>query len=195
MNKDFCRTAILKSNSEIEDIAWHQAILMVMSEIPKNIDDPCKLFMELQSGNEIPDGFIPWGSFEYWTLGDLQELISDISDSLISFAKEIIVNSGDDLDCYLLHDQPMNRKMIVVMENGIYQSTQANFDCDDIEMAFVEYDKHGDEENMIEIPQSDSETALAYASAGITVYRESSETLNIDQVFKAIKGDNDHGSL
>ncbi len=124
--------------------------------------------------------------------------MSDVEKIAASTAAGMAVNTllqvldQEDLLC---KQPPENRKMIIVMENGIYQTTLANFVCDDIEVAFVEYDNHGDEEDMVEIPQGGGGTALAYASAGITVYRESSETLNIDQVFKAIKEDDDHGSL
>lgn len=88
-----------------------------------------------------------------------------------------------------------NRRMIVVMENGVYQTTLANFDCEDISLAYVEYDEHGDPCDMIDIPQSNGSTAMAYASIGNQIIRESDETLNIDQVFQSVQEGNNDGSL
>ena len=85
------------------------------------------------------------------------------------------------------HNKPQQRRLIVVMENGVYQSTLANFDCADIELVYVEYDNNGLDADMVAIPQSDGNTALAYASTGYAVEPESSRTLCINAVFNAIE--------
>jgi hypothetical protein len=88
--------------------------------------------------------------------------------------------------CLRLHSPQKQRRIIVVAASGVYQNTLANFDCDDIELAHVEYDAYGNSEDMVAIPQSNGNTALAYASVNNIVTAESERTLSIDAVFNAI---------
>lgn len=96
---------------------------------------------------------------------------------------------------YLRLEANKPRRMVVVMENGVYQTTLANFDCKDIELAYVECDDNGLDKDMIAIPQSNGNLSLAYASIGNEVILESERTLNIDQVFKVIQEENSHGNV
>lgn len=88
---------------------------------------------------------------------------------------------------YLRLEANKPRRMVLVFENGSYQALLSNFDCSDVEMAYVEYDDNGLEKDMIAIPQSNGSLAMAYASIGNQVTLESERTLNIDQVFTFIQ--------
>ncbi len=45
-DEELLKIANLHNDSMIEDIAWRQALIMVMSVIPKDVDDPCQLLMD-----------------------------------------------------------------------------------------------------------------------------------------------------
>lgn len=93
----------------------------------------------------------------------------------------------------LRKSDPTARRMVIVLEEGVYQTTIANFDCDGIELAYLEYEKNGDPDEMVAIPQSKDDVAMAYASIRSPITQESVDTLNIDQVFQAILQENHDG--
>jgi len=86
----------------------------------------------------------------------------------------------------------IKRKLLVVLEKGNYQAALANFDCGDVEIAMIDYDNTGIDNDMIDIPQNVTEiTSLemsvpAYATYG-HVDRASKNTIDIDSVFNLVK--------
>lgn len=143
----------------------------------------CGLFSSRNDLNEVWD----------W-INQLMDTEKVAASTAAGMATNTLLRVLDGAGMLRMPDQ-IDRRMIVVMENGVYQTTLANFDCDDINLAYVEYDDHGDPCDMIDIPQSNGDMAMAYASMGNPVIRESDKTLNINQVFQMVQEGNDHGSL
>ncbi|MFK5893781.1 MAG: hypothetical protein QM504_11225 [Pseudomonadota bacterium] len=88
--------------------------------------------------------------------------------------------------------EEVKRKILVVLENGNYQATIANFDCRDVEIAMIDYDNTGIDTDMIDIPQNVANiislemSVPAYATYG-RIDQASKNTIDIDDVFKLVK--------
>lgn len=87
--------------SNINEQAWHQALLMVFSEVPtpdnyeegcSSYDNPCDEFMD--AAGEWPEGFTPWCAFEHWQLEAVQETVEEFRDSLMYFAQKTLSCAG-----------------------------------------------------------------------------------------------------
>ncbi len=88
--------------SNINEKAWQQALLMVMSEVPpcesygssQSYETACNEFMDANgSDGDWPEGFIVWQPFENWALCGVQGVIEEFHDSLISFAQTILIQT------------------------------------------------------------------------------------------------------
>ncbi len=87
--------------ARLDQAAWHQALLMAMSDIPSadqygtdkpgSYASPCNEFMEANESDGWPEGFIVWQPFENWALCGVQGLVEDMHDSLINFARQTLI--------------------------------------------------------------------------------------------------------
>lgn len=84
----------LFDGNSIEELAWHEALKMVMSEIP-DIDTPVDVMMS-QEIEKLPDGFVVWEPFENWDLMGIQGLVEEFKNSLMAHSKQVLKLAGVD---------------------------------------------------------------------------------------------------
>lgn len=79
----------------VEELAWSEALQLVMSEIP-DIEEPVNAMMS-QEIDELPEGFVVWEPFENWDLMGIQGLVEEMKDSLVVHSRHVLKVAGVEL--------------------------------------------------------------------------------------------------
>lgn len=88
----------------LEATASNMALSLVMSQHPllspfEIYDSAYEEFMDANSDDDWPEGFLAWQPFENYRLGDMQDLLEDFRDRLMVFAERVLV------DCEVIKDE------------------------------------------------------------------------------------------
>ena len=93
-----------KKIAALEATVSLMALSVVMSRHPvlspfEEYDSAFEEFMNADSNGDWPEGFMAWEPFSNYSLGGMQDLLENFQDSLMTFAKQVLV------DCEVVKDE------------------------------------------------------------------------------------------